>query len=83
MTARRFKDILAAGDDRHVLNRFAAVGAIPGFGSSFGSGGGGEGIGGIPISVAAPSQQFEELELQRSSGPPRRPPLLPHPFFAR
>jgi len=39
--------------------------------------------GNIPTLVVAPSVIFEEIELNKSTGPQQKPALLKHPFFSK
>jgi hypothetical protein len=36
---------------------------------------------GVPVSTAAPSVLFDELEFKKSTGTRKKPPLISRPFF--
>ncbi|MFO0980947.1 MAG: metallopeptidase TldD-related protein [Planctomycetota bacterium] len=67
ITPKLLKEILAAADDANVLN------AIDGGVTPLAT----------PFSIVAPSIVVKELDIKKSEGEKDKPPLIPHPFFAR
>ena len=86
VSVRSLRDIVASGEDHNVSNRLLRPGAggvfqtlgvfMPtAFGGSLGQG--------IPAAVVAPSVLFEELDMERVSGPQQAPIVMEHPYFAQ
>jgi predicted Zn-dependent protease len=82
LDVKALKYITAAGNDYFVYQSMAAPGSgmmrrlfsvyarrMRGFG--------------IPTTVIAPSVLFEEVEFTKITAPPKKPPLLQHPYFSR
>ncbi len=79
ITVKSLKDIEAVGSNYYLHHRLLSrSGRRSPF--SFFSGRSNMGAG-IPGSVVAPPVLFEELELKKSTGSKKNPPLLVHPFF--
>lgn len=81
MSARSFRDVVAASETRTVL-----TGPLRGFGDSiswFSSASLGSILAGpLLVSVAIPDLLFEELTVAAPMGPTPRPPLIPAPRFS-
>lgn len=82
LDVKALKYITAAGNDYFVYQSMAAPGSgmmrrlfsvyarsMRGFG--------------IPTTVIAPSVLFEEVEFTKIAAPPKKPPLLQHPYFTK
>jgi hypothetical protein len=82
LTVRTLKDILAVGNDSYVYNRLLSGGGMSSYFSYISALRGVRGEG-IPGSIVAPSVLFEELELKKTTGTRKNPPLLPHPYFSK
>ena len=86
VSVRSLRDIVASGEDQYVNNRFltSSRGGLPGIlGIFIPQTLGGSGGRGIPVAVVAPSILFEELEIERVSGPQQTPTLMEHPYFGQ
>ena len=84
VSVRSLRDIVANSEDAYVNNRLLAPdegGLLGTLGVFIPSGFGGPGGQGIPTAVVAPSVLFEELEIERNSGPQQTPILTSHPYF--
>jgi TldD protein len=77
------KDIAAVGNDSYLHHRILSSGGGM-MGSIFMifSSQGRSGMG-VPASIAAPSVLFEEVEFKKQEEKAKKPPLMPHPFFAK
>lgn len=83
LTIGDLKYIAGVGNDVFVHHRLVApVGGIMGSVFSIFTAGNGSGVR-LPVSIAAPSLLFEELELEKIDEQRNKPPLLPHPFFSK
>lgn len=74
MPVRSLKAFLAAGKTASVYNYFAT--GLPMPSRSFRGP-----QAAAPTSIVAPALLFEDLELTKSKGPHRKPPVLAHPYF--
>lgn len=83
MSVRMLRDIVSAGNDYYVCNRLTAGGGIIGRAISLSLMYSDRAPVGIPTSIIAPSILFEELELEKPTGPQKKPVLLKHPFFKK
>jgi predicted Zn-dependent protease len=83
LTIGNLKDIEAVGNDYYVMHRMMGSGGsmLGGYFALFA--GRGQQDMGIPCSIVAPSLLFEELEFKKNDDKRAKPPLLPHPFFAK
>jgi hypothetical protein len=83
LAVRDLKDIAAVGNDYYVHHCLLTDSGGMSSYYIYMSAVMGEGIMGIPASIAAPSILFEELEFKKSAETRKNPPLLSHPFFPK
>jgi len=74
------KYIAAVGNDSYVLQRFVSPGGNLMGGIFMYYASKGQSSMGVPVSIAAPSILFDELEFKKSAGTRKKPPLIPRPF---
>jgi predicted Zn-dependent protease len=80
LTLSDLKYIAALGNDSYVLHRFVSPGGSLMGGIFMYYASRGQGSMGVPVSIAAPSVLFDELEFKKSAGTRKKPPLMPRPF---
>jgi predicted Zn-dependent protease len=81
LTVSDLKYIAAVGNDSYVLHRFVSPGGNLMGGIFMYYASRGQSSMGVPVSVAAPSVLFDELEFKKSAGKRKKPPLIPRPFL--
>jgi predicted Zn-dependent protease len=81
LTVSDLKYIAAVGNDSHVLHRFVSPGGNLMGGIFMYYASRGQSSMGVPVSIAAPSVLFEELEFKKSAGKRKKPPIIIRPSF--
>jgi predicted Zn-dependent protease len=81
LTVSDLKYIAAVGNDSYILHRFVSPGGNLMGGIFMYYASRGQSSMGVPVSVAAPSILFDELEFKKSTGTRKKPPLIPRPLF--
>ena len=81
LTVSDLKYITAVGNDSYVLHRFVSPGGNLMGGIFMYYASKGQSSMGVPVSVAAPSVLFEELEFKKSAGKRKKPPIITRPSF--
>lgn len=80
LTLSDLKYIAAVGSDSYVLHRFVSPGGNLMRGIFMYYASRGQSSMGVPVSIAAPSVLFDELEFKKSGGTRKKPPLIPRPL---
>jgi predicted Zn-dependent protease len=85
LTVRDMKYIAAVGNDSYILHRFVSPGGHLMGGVFMYYASKGQSSMGVPVSVAAPSVLFEELEFNKGAVKRKKPPIMtrPHEFGER
>ena len=77
--SKDFARIVASGRELTVENMLTSGGRPGGFGGGSLDGA----IASVPSAIAVPSLLFDDVELDRNDGDRPKPPLYPHPHFAK